>query len=91
VVGGPFGEHDPDQLPFLPSADCVLAGAAPAEAELGLLVHLDLGDHPARRRVQPGATALDHHRRRGHGHKLAADFCCRIHEMALSARSSVRW
>src|SRR5262249_46086669 len=43
-----------DRLSFLPSTDGMLAGAVATEAELRLLVHLDLGDHPAGRGLQPG-------------------------------------
>ncbi len=49
-----FREHDPDRLPGLPSTDGMLADAVATEAELRLLVHLDLGPHPAGRRFQPG-------------------------------------
>src|SRR5258708_35816915 len=48
-----FGEHDPDSLPVLPATDGMSADAVVAEAELRLLVHLDLGNHPAGRRIQP--------------------------------------
>ena len=49
-----FREDEPDRLPFLPSTDGVLPDAVATKAELRLLVHLDLGDHPAGRRIQPG-------------------------------------
>src|SRR5262249_55466485 len=49
-----FGEDDPNRLPFLSATDGMLAGAVATEAELRLLVHLDLCDHPARRGIQPG-------------------------------------
>ena len=51
----PFGEHDPVSAPRLPRRPMACdAAAVAAEAELRLLVHLDLGDHPAGRRIQPG-------------------------------------
>ncbi len=54
VVDVSFGEDDPDRLTVLPSTEGVLAGAVATEAELRFLVHLDLGDHPAGRGIQPG-------------------------------------
>ena len=50
----PFREHDPDRLPRFPPTDGMGADAVVTEAELRFLGHLDLGDHPAGRRVQPG-------------------------------------
>jgi len=49
-----FCEDDPNRLPVLPSTEGMLADAVATEAELRLPVHLDLGDHPARRGIQPG-------------------------------------
>ena len=40
--------------PVFPPTDGMGADAVATEAELRLLVHLDLGDHPAGRGIQPG-------------------------------------
>ena len=49
-----FREHDPNRLPVFPPTEGMGADAVATEAELRLLVHLDLGDHPAGRGIQPG-------------------------------------
>ena len=54
VVDVSFREHDPNRLPLRPPTDGMLADAVATEAELRLLVHLDLGDHPAGRGIEPG-------------------------------------
>ncbi len=54
VVEVGFGQDDPNRLAGLPSTDGVGADAVAAKAELRLFVHLDLGDEPTGRRVQPG-------------------------------------
>jgi hypothetical protein len=54
VVDVPFREDDPDRLPLCPPTERMLADAVATEPELRLLVHLDLGDHPAGRGIQPG-------------------------------------
>jgi hypothetical protein len=55
-----FCEDDMDRLALLPSTDGMLPDAVAAEAELRLLIHLDLGDHPAGRGVQPGEVDAGH-------------------------------
>src|SRR5262249_37001607 len=50
VLDRPFREDDADRLAFS-ATDGVLPRVVATEAELGLVVHLDLGDHPTRRRV----------------------------------------
>ncbi len=52
VVDLPLREHDPDRPVGLPPAEGVGAGGVATEAELRLLVELDLGDHPAGRGVR---------------------------------------
>src|SRR5947207_2910320 len=54
VVDVSLREDDPDRLPILPSPQSMLADAIAPKAELRLLVHLDLGDHPAGGGIQPG-------------------------------------
>ena len=54
VVDPALVEHEPDRLVGLASTDGVLADAVAPEAELGLLVHLDLGEDPAHRRIGAG-------------------------------------
>ena len=49
-----FGEHDPESVPARPPGRRADAAALAAQADLRLLVHLDLGDHPAGRGIQPG-------------------------------------
>ena len=60
-----LGQHDPDRSPLLVDhlavADLVLdlaegmrARGSAADAQIGLLGHLDLGDQAARRRIPPG-------------------------------------
>src|SRR6202022_4266679 len=49
-----FCEYDPNRLPVFPPIEGMGAGAVATEAELRLLVPLDLGDHPAGRGIQPG-------------------------------------
>ena len=49
-----FPEHDPERPSALRPVDGTDATALAAQADLRLLVHLDLGDHPAGRRIQPG-------------------------------------
>jgi hypothetical protein len=46
-----FGQYDPERPSVSHPAD---ATTLAAHAELRLLVHLDLGDHPAGRGIQPG-------------------------------------
>src|ERR1700682_4436910 len=49
-----FPEHDPERPSALRPVDGTDATTLGAHADLRLLVHLDLGDHPARRGIQPG-------------------------------------
>jgi len=49
-----FCEHDTKRLPSFPPTEGMGAEAVATEPELRLLVHLDLGDHPAGRGIQPG-------------------------------------
>ena len=54
MVGVLFHDQDPNGLAIRGRTDAVLtAVAAAAHAQLRLLVHLDLGDHPAGRWIQP--------------------------------------
>jgi hypothetical protein len=48
-----FGQYDPEWPTALHPIDRTDAATAP-HADLRLLVHLDLGDHPAGRGIQPG-------------------------------------
>jgi hypothetical protein len=54
VVEVSFCEYDPNRLPVFPSTEGMGADTVATEAELRLLVHLDLGDHSAGRGIQPG-------------------------------------
>ena len=54
VLDVPFLEHDPIRPAALRPVDGTDAAALATHADLRLLVHLDLGDHPAGRRIQPG-------------------------------------
>ena len=49
-----FLQHDPERPSALHPVDGTDATALGAHADLRLLVHLDLGDHPAGRGIQPG-------------------------------------
>jgi hypothetical protein len=54
VVDLRFGQHDPVRPPARLRVDGPDATAFGARADPGLLLHLDLGDHPAPRGVRPG-------------------------------------
>jgi len=54
VFGVSFGEHDPERPSAPRPVDGTDATTLGAHAELRLLVHLDLSDHPAGRGIQPG-------------------------------------
>jgi hypothetical protein len=49
-----FLQHDPERAAAFRPVDGTDATTLAAHADLRLLVHFDLGDHPAGRRIQPG-------------------------------------
>jgi hypothetical protein len=49
-----FRQYDPERPSAVQPVDGTDATTLAVDAELRLLVHLDLGDHPAGRGIQPG-------------------------------------